>query len=409
MLRPQPLGIFPLPAGFLLLPTHPVHQEALHALLQGRRPQQWPASLRFFEAALNGDLEQAITLLHDDATPEAAYNRFVLAPAHDDYRTLSAQASPALRAVLDVAAYTVGLIDALPDPAALDGEIAAFVLLAQSAAALEQDALTTAVDCLQRAIAVAQPVSPIFAAQLTGALAELLHQRLGQPEQAAVHYRQAVRILAQTDLVQATTEMQVAFGMCLQEIAGQHRGLLLEAVRAYQAALRRLTLEVQPELYALTHNNLALAYLAMPMTQASDQLRMGVAVQSLREALKVFRQDTHPKYWAKAQINLANALQYLPSAHAADNLVEAVECYERVLEAGVFDTDALDYARLLANQGNALAHLGIHAQAIVKLERAQTLFLQHGEIDHARTVAETLTAIRAIYQPDALSAAAPAS
>lgn len=69
----------------------------------------------------------------------------------------------------------------------------------------------------------------------------------------------------------------------------------------------------------------------MPMTEASDQLRLGVAVQSLRNALKVFTREDHPERWASTQLNLANSLIYTPSTHQADNLVEAVELYEGVI------------------------------------------------------------------------------
>lgn len=61
----------------------------------------------------------------------------------------------------------------------------------------------------------------------------------------------------------------------------------------------------------------------MPMTQASDQLRVGVAVQSLRHALTVFTPEVEPQQWASAQLTLATALVYMPSAKQGDNLVGA--------------------------------------------------------------------------------------
>jgi tetratricopeptide (TPR) repeat protein len=147
-----------------------------------------------------------------------------------------------------------------------------------------------------------------------------------------------------------------------------------------------LTRQNAPELYALAQNNLALAYLAMPLTEASDQLRMGIAVQALREALKVYKREAYPEQWASTQLNLANALQYLPSSHPEDNLSEAVGLYEEVLQARDPQRDPLGYARLLANQGNALAHLGIFDHAVPKLQQAAWLFAQGGDDDAATTV-----------------------
>ena len=40
--RPQPLGAFPLPVGYLLIPASPETEEARLALLEGRVPAQWP-------------------------------------------------------------------------------------------------------------------------------------------------------------------------------------------------------------------------------------------------------------------------------------------------------------------------------------------------------------------------------
>jgi tetratricopeptide (TPR) repeat protein len=124
----------------------------------------------------------------------------------------------------------------------------------------------------------------------------------------------------------------------------------------------------------------------MPMAEASGQLRLGVAAQSLRSALKVFTREAHPQRWAATQLNLANSLVYAPSTHQGDNLVEAVELYEAVLEARDRDTDPLGRARVLANQGNALAHLGAFDQARAKLYEARFLFEELDDHDSVRAV-----------------------
>ena len=42
--RPQPLGAFPLPLGYMLIPASPETEEARLALLAGQVPQ-WPEAL----------------------------------------------------------------------------------------------------------------------------------------------------------------------------------------------------------------------------------------------------------------------------------------------------------------------------------------------------------------------------
>ena len=97
----------------------------------------------------------------------------------------------------------------------------------------------------------------------------------------------------------------------------------------------------------------------------------------------------YPGPWSTATLNLANALVYTPSTHQADNLVEAVELYEEVLESGVRDQDTLGRARVMANQGNVLAHLGIFEEARGKLVEARYLF--ESQLDH-----DSATAVRSM-------------
>ena len=120
-------------------------------------------------------------------------------------------------------------------------------------------------------------------------------------------------------------ELHLNLAGLLHEQAAERPELLNAAIPHYHSALQLVLREEAPLLWASAHANLATAYLTMPMTEASDQLRLGVAAQSLRSALKVYTREDHPEQWASVQLNLANSLVYTPSKHQADNLVEAVE------------------------------------------------------------------------------------
>ena len=208
-------------------------------------------------------------------------------------------------------------------------------------------------------------------------------------------YREATAALRGLDAVQgAAAELTLGLATAYQELAGigltPEPGLLGEAVRTYHLALRLLKPTSQPERYAFAHSNLALAYLAMPVGDARDKLRRGIAVQSLREALKVYTREAYPAEWASVTLNLANALQHLPTTHPVENLIEAVGMYDELLLARPQEADPLGHARVLANQGTALGHLGIHDQAKLKLVAAQDIFRRHGDHDALATVTAAL-------------------
>jgi len=84
---------------------------------------------------------------------------------------------------------------------------------------------------------------------------------------------------------------------------------------------------------------------------------------------------------------------YTPSRHQRENLVEAAEIYESLLATRDRDTDPLGRARVLANQGNVLAHLGVFDEAKAKLYEARFLFEELGDNDSVRTVRGVLDEI----------------
>lgn len=392
LLHPQPLGIFPLPAGYLVVPATDGGAELCAALLTGRVPESVPAHLRFYVQALSGDADGAWQALESDPSPEARYNRFVLRGTPEDYARLRSELDGELGALLDLVAYTTGIIDRPPDAEGCHGEVAACIRAAQAAHAMEIDHREVACALLQQAIADVRDISPLLAAQLFGDLAEM--QVLDSDPDAAIRsLREALALIGLHNLPDVRAHLALRLGMLYQECAEGRRAMLLEASKCYQEALRFYTRETAPELYALAQNNLALVYLAMPLTEASDQLRKGIAVQALREALTIYTRETHPDLWRRTQLNLANALQYLPSANLHDHLIEAVGLYDELLATCDPRRDPAGYARVLANQGNALAHLGEFARARRQLSEARRLFAACDDADAVTGVDEVLAEI----------------
>lgn len=384
--RPQPLGAFPLPLGYLLIPASPDTEDARLALLAGRLPE-WPASLRAHELALADDRDGALAALSGD-DPITRYNRFVMDPDGADPAELRS-ALGEFGVLVDVVLFALGRSDTVPELGAADGELAATVLSAQASRALQDGDAPTAVALLDRAAEQAAGVSEPLRGVLLGAAASILDG----PE-AVTRLNDALRALDDAeDLRIARAELHLALAGLLHEQAVDRPELLNNAVPHYHSALQLVWREEAPLLWASAHANLATAYLTMPMTEASSQLRLGVAAQSLRSALKVYTPEEYPEQWASVQLNLANSLVYTPSSHQGDNLVEAVELYEAVLAARDRDTDPLGRARVLANQGNVLAHLGAFDQAKAKLYEARFLFEELGDHDSVRTVRGVLDEI----------------
>lgn len=393
--RPQPLGIFALPAGYLVLPPSDnlAAGPALAALLRGEIPAEWPPEWRFYAHALAGEVTAALAALPPSTDLVTRYNRYVLAGSHADDLMLHTLLDGELACLQGVAAFTMGHRREPPPLAGATGEVQALVLVAHAAAAIEQGDIPAADRHFAEAIAAAAPVSPALAGQIALNRAELAMQYGGELALITRWLQQAIDYIPPESLSEVRARAAAQLGQLLQEHANGQRGPLQAAVRCYQEALRFYRRETHPLEFAFIQNNLALAYLAMPMTEAGDRLRGAIAVQALRAALSVYDPDQHPHEWTSARLNLANALQYVHSARPAEHLLEAVAIYEDLLQRRNPAADPAGYARILANLGNALAHLGIFAEARERLLQADHLFAQIGDEPAMMTVRELLANI----------------
>jgi hypothetical protein len=167
--RHQPLGVFPLPLGYMLIPAGDDTDDARAAMLAGRLPASWPPSMRAHQLAAAGKREAAIAALmaasRNRIDPVALYNRFVLDPDSVDPDNLRAVLGE-FAVLVDVVLFALGRTDTPPVDEAADGELAAAVLSAQATHALTEDNPAAAVDLLDRAVEAADGVS----APLTGIL-----------------------------------------------------------------------------------------------------------------------------------------------------------------------------------------------------------------------------------------------
>lgn len=395
MLQPQPIGVFPGAAGFFLLPSVPEADNLLPQLLRGELPETWPENWNFFAAAVKGESEDVVLSLLPQGA-EGIYNRFILEPNANTYALAREAVGGEASLLLDAVAWRLGLCETIPPHDATAGEVRAFLMATRAYDAFQRKDWATGLAILTEAAETVREVSPVFSARLLAEWAAT-RQMLGDCGQETVQgYRKALALLDSSAFQDARAELWFQLGTAYQNGAQGRRGALLEAVKCYHEALKVYRKETHPENFGMIQMNLALAYLAMPSLDPMDrsaQLRTATAIQSLKEAQRIFQQDTHPELWASATVNLANALQQVKTSHPEDNLWEAVALYEDVLAVRRLEDDQLGYARVLANQGNALAHLGAFSRAVPRLEEARKLFQAHGEYEASEAVGEILAEI----------------
>ena len=395
-IRPQPIGIFPFPASNLLLPSTPCDSNsAVTCLIQGDVTVEMPEEWRFLKFAATGDIAGAIRLVGQRSDFISRYNRFVLAPSVEIYERLLDGLDGDKKELVKVAGFATGMTDQIADSFSLDGELLAMALATSAAADIEAGKQIEAMAKLQQAVSACKTVTPCFAATLVSQIADLKLQASEDSAALVIQdYKEAIRLAKDCKLPLLLAELHIKMGMLFQNVSNGQRGALLQAVNAYQFALQNgVTKEAHPELFAQLQNNLGLAYLSIPATGSSHQLRTGIAVQSFRHALTVYTIEDNPDMWASISMNLANALQYAPSSHPQENLIQAVETYEQVLAVRSRAKDPVAYSLVLLNQANALAHLGIFKPALEKLAEAHKLFHWYDQAEQAKAARELVESI----------------
>lgn len=224
-------------------------------------------------------------------------------------------------------------------------------------------------------------------------------------KQARELYQEALPILQEYAAPEEVAEAEMNLGLVLQSLVPFHQARMADAIQAYQRALRVFTGDAYPQEYAILHNNIAIAYLSMPLSTPGNDMGQAMAVQSFQQALQWITLMEHPNEYAMLQNNLGNALQYMPSTHPVENTLQAIAAYGEALKVRNARDTPLEYANTLANRANALLNLpddvehperGNRAnllQAQADYQAAETIFRQGEHLGQAATVAQVLQEI----------------
>ncbi|HET8796866.1 MAG TPA: adenylate/guanylate cyclase domain-containing protein, partial [Thermoanaerobaculia bacterium] len=128
-----------------------------------------------------------------------------------------------------------------------------------------------------------------------------------------------------------------------------------ELVRLQEESLRRQNAETDPEAWAMTQNDLGVAYWSLPSGDRGENLAK--AITCFEAALRVYTERDFPAEWARTQNNLGNAYWKLPSGDRGENLAKAIACYEAALRVRTECDFPVDRAVTQNNLGSAYADL----------------------------------------------------
>ncbi len=215
-------------------------------------------------------------------------------------------------------------------------------------------------------------------------------------------FGEALAVFKQYDLKEEAAETEMNLGLVMQSLAQSGAGRVNDAIQHYHNALRVFTKENYPQEFAILHNNLAIIYLSMPMSDERGKMREALAVQSFEEVLKVINLIDHPSEYAMIQNNLGNALQYASSSHAFANNLRALEAYNEALRVRNRRDTPLEYANTIANKANVLRNLPDDTENLAAGNRrnlqeahslyqeAREIFSHFGQLAGVQQITETL-------------------
>jgi tetratricopeptide (TPR) repeat protein len=223
--------------------------------------------------------------------------------------------------------------------------------------------------------------------------------------QALDELNEALEVLLNLGSKEESAEARMNLGLIHQALAQVHKAKITDAISLYQKALLTFTKESYPSEYAIIHNNLATAFLSMPMSDERGKIREALAVQSFESALEVITLEDSPSEYAMLQNNLGNALQYASSSHAVENNMRALEAYDEALRVRTEQTTPLPFATTIANKANCLRNLPDNpehpeqgnqerlVQARQLYQDATRIFRAYGDLARAELLSESVLEI----------------
>ncbi len=158
-----------------------------------------------------------------------------------------------------------------------------------------------------------------------------LGSRMLNLEMGIAAYEQVLQVYTRDafseDWAMTQNNLAIAFR---NRIRGERSENLERAITAYEQSIQIYTCAAFPENWAATQNNLASAYLYRIRGERADNLERAIA--AYEQALQVYTRAAFPENWAMTQNNLANAYSDRIRGERADNLELAIAAYKQALQ-----------------------------------------------------------------------------
>jgi tetratricopeptide (TPR) repeat protein len=379
---PQPVGIFPFPFDFLILPYWDRWKEYVDSILI-LKFEKLPPEWEILSAVKDENWELAFQSLSNIQEEDVKnYNLSLLTGQKQVVRD-------------DTLAYLLNVVFSEDFDVRDVGreDIDALILYKKAQTLEKKGKIEDALLILESALKLVKDVSPVFSTNILLKKVKLLMEHRGVNYATIALLEELSERLSRTGADFLKGDVHFNLGNAYSSM-----GNLQEAIKHYWEALNFFTLDRDPYMYALINNNMGLAYLSTNVSDIEDQVRLTYGVQCLKNALKVFTKEKYPKEWASTTMNYANALQYLPTANPSKNLLKAIELYREVLNYRKEVKDEIGYARALANMGNALAHLGKLSEAKKHLMEAFDIFNKYGMEEEMAGIREILEEIHTLME-----------
>ena len=139
------------------------------------------------------------------------------------------------------------------------------------------DPLRFAVELYDKALDICPADQPLLRPRIVARKGTVLQaipsQGTAELESARGAFEAAIPILGDHGRPEELAEAEMNLGVVIQNLAGAGRARVVDAIAAYQRALRTFDRARYPQEFAILQNNLATAFLSMPVATAGEDAR----------------------------------------------------------------------------------------------------------------------------------------
>jgi tetratricopeptide (TPR) repeat protein len=162
-----------------------------------------------------------------------------------------------------------------------------------------------------------------------------------------------------------------------ESLSEGHAENLEKAIAVYELALQMRARKPFLEKWAMTQNNLGLAYSERIRGDRAENLEKAITAYEL--ALQVFNREAFPEKWAATQYNLGVVYYQRIRGVRAENLEKAIAAYELALQVHTREAFPEKWAVTQHNLANILSGQ-IYGETLVNLDRAVSIYKQVAEV-----------------------------